>query len=587
MKKNLTSAEAGTFEKIKSRLSELESDYSARNTMDDEIEQMFLMDWSKDKPDDSTQKHIKLTISPDARNKALGAIRLMTATDPKFTIPREKNDKETEKQSDLLEKAASAIWHMNGMVKQNQVHYDMVTSAVLFAEFHTGVTMTEDLVEYAKGAGKAAEKRIERLADMVPVLFDTYDPRTGYPEYDEFGLSAFYRKVEMKSGTVVDKWGERAKSAGISDTNRAELVNICEYWDNIFHVVWIEGGEQLLFAEHGLPCIPIVAQITDGSSIHEKEEYKRQPFLYTLWKSQLHLRQNLMLTIENTNLFTLASNPTFVFTATAEDRTLRPDYSTIGGHFKILNGESFTPLAKNAIDPAMTQMLAQSKELINESTIYGQTLGEPLGGNAPYSMVALLNQAGRLPLVTLQRRGSWGIGKAMEIAFLLMQDRGGTRKIKDGGSIVEISGKDIPDNLIIEATLDIDLPQDQRQAIQMFTAITAGDHPGLDMETARRTILKEEQSDEIDKKIMAERYAWLEFEKDYQMELARSQMQLQQQMQGQQVNSQQNQIPANQQTQQMDQRQAMQQQMMMDQMARQQGASNGLPMTEPIDEEAL
>jgi hypothetical protein len=238
----------------------------------------------------------------------------------------------------------------------------------------------------------------------------------------------------------------------------------------------------------------------------------------------------------------------------------------------------------------MANMMEHAKNLVDESTIYGQTLGEPLGGNAPYSMVALLNQAGRLPLVTLQRRGSWGIGKAMEIAFMLMKDRGGKRKVRDAGSVVELSSANIPDDLIIEATLDIDLPQDKKQAIQMAIAATSGDRPLLDFETARKDLIGEEQSDEIDKKVMAERYAWLEFQKDYQKEMAMAQAEVQQKIQQAQM---QGQMPPPQDMQQgqmqqgvpPDQQQAMmQQQMMMAQMAQQEQVQPGLPLTEPQQE---
>ena len=498
------------FSKVKDRFDKMEANYAERNTMFDDIEKIFLMDWEGDqKPAQSEGNHIKYTISPDARNKALGAIRLMSATEPKFSVPTDTNDAEAKESAELIERAAKAIFEMSGKVAQKEVHYDVVSSAVLFGEVHIGIDLTQDWVTHSKGASKAAEMRIARLAKLTPVMFHVFDPRTGYPEYDEFGLSAYFRKIETKAGAVLDKWGDKAKEI-IGKLDRNDDVDYCEYWDNVYHICWIDEHDgYLLYEEHNLPCIPIVAVITDGSNIHTNEEDKRQPFLYTVYKSKLSERQNLMLTIAYSNMFAIASNPTFNFVANSPDRKLKPDYSMPGGYNKLLMGESYTPMAKNAIDPAIIQAWEWAKGLTTESTIYEQALGQSLGGNAPYSMVALLNQAGRLPLVTMQKRGSFAISQAMEIAFLLLKHQGVGTKIKtQSKGVIELGTADIPDDLIIDAQLKIDLPQDKNQAIQMAIQATGGEHPILDYETARQIFVDVEQSSEIDKQIMRERFQW-------------------------------------------------------------------------------
>jgi len=517
--------DAGLFKDIQSRCTELEQNNSQRITMCNEIEKMFLMEWDDEKPDITGKDWIKLTISPEARNKANGAIRLMTATDPKFSVPFDKNSQEGKESSSLIEKAAAAMWNMSGRIRQNPVHYDAVTSAVLFGEMHIGVNSTADLLEHAKGGSKASIMRFEKIAELTPYMFEVYDPRTGFPEFDNYGLSSYYRKVKMKSGAVLDTWGELAITAGVSKDRRNEEIDYCDYWDNEYHMVWIIGkGVPILFAEHNLPCIPIVAQTTDGSSIHEKEENKRQPFLYNLWKSGLWKRQNLSLTVIYSIMFALASNPTFIEKVTSEDRELKADYSVPGGKIKMLVNEDFHALAKNIIDPSIQQGMDIAQKLIDESTIYGQTLGEPLGSSAPFSMVALLNQAGRLPLVTIQRRGSWAIAKAVELAFTMMKDKGGKNKIKDASKLMELSGKDIPDNLIIDAKLDIELPQDKRG--QMQVALQGVQAKLFSKEYARREI-SIEQSDEMTEEIWAEDLADLEMQKEYQTQLAKVQQEIQ------------------------------------------------------------
>lgn len=511
-RKDLTDAERKLFDGVKDRLEKAEGNFSARNSMYDDIEEIFLMDWDEDKPGQSEGNHIKYTTSPDARNKALGAIRLMSSTNPKFSVPADVNDEQSKELSSRIEKYAKSIYEINNRIRGGQMHYDLVSSAVLFAEMQTGIEQTKDWVEYSKGAGKAAEKRMERIASQTPIMFQVFDPRTGYPEYDEFGLSAFFRKVTTKAGKLLDKWGERGKGI-LHSTDRNDDATFCEYWDNHIHICWIDDTDgHLLFAEHGLSVIPIVAAITDGSDIHANEEYKRQPFLYSMWKSKLAIRQNLMLTVAYSNLFAIAANPTFNFTANSEDRKLRPDYSVPGGYNKLLQGESFAPLNKNTIDPAILQAWDWAKNLTTESTMYDQALGGTLQGNAAFSTYSLLSQSGRVPLITIQKRGSFAISQMMEKAFILMKDAGGTSRVKskEAGSL-ELSAQDIPEDLIIDADLKIDLPQDKKMAIQIAAMAGAGDHPLLDMETIRRELLEEDQSDDIDKAIAREQFIWTKY----------------------------------------------------------------------------
>lgn len=512
-KKDLTTAERKQFDVIKDRLVKAEANYANRNSMYDDIENIFLMEWSSDKPSQSEGNHIKFTVSPDSRNKALGAIRLMSSTNPNFSVPSDANDRNSQEQANKIEKVAKAMYETNNRIRGGQAHYDLISSAVLFAEMQIGIEKTVDWVDYAKGSGKAAEKRMERIASMTPIVFQVFDPRTGYPEYDEFGLSSYFRKVETKVGLLKDKWGERAKNILLT-ADRNDDATYCEYWDNQFHICWIDDVDKhLLFADHNLPVIPIVAAVTDGSSIHANEEHKRQPFLYSMWKSNLAIRQNLMLTVAYSNMFAIASNPTFNFVANSEDRKLRPDYSVPGGYNKLLQGESFGPLNKNAIDPAIVQSWEWAKGLTTESTMYEQALGSPMGGNAAYSTYALLGQSGRTPLITIQRRGSFAIAQMMEKAFILLKDLGGTNKVKskDAGTM-DIAADEIPDDLIIDADLRIDLPQDKKMAIQIAVQATSGEHPLLDYEEARKLFLDEEQSDEIDKRIAREQFVWAKFQ---------------------------------------------------------------------------
>jgi len=490
------------FNEIKERCDDLEAQYSGRNEMLDKVEEIFLMDW-QDKPTGD----VKLTISPSGRNTALGAIRLLTSTEPKFSIPYEKSNDEARKQSEPIEKAADAMWYTSGRIRQCPIHFDVVSSAVIFGEVHIGITSTKDLSANAKGASKATMKRLEYIEQMTPYMFEVFNPKMGYPEYDGLGMSAYYRKTKVKTGEVLDRWGKKAQELGLDPGQRFDDVDYCDYWDNEIHVAWIDGkGGYLMMAEHKLPCIPIVAQIVDGSTIHSDMEYQRQPFLYTLQKSGLWERQNLSLTVMYSLVNWLGNNPQFIFKGLNPDSDVQFDNTVPGGIVKILAGEDFGPMAKNILDPSLMQSMEIADRLAMESTMYQQALGQPMASGTAYSTVALLNQAGRLPLTTIQRRASWGIGRAMEIAMMLLKDGGGKASMKSKTGELELKAADIPDKLLFDVSLEIDMPQDERSNAEVAIKLSSGEDPIASKRYTREKIMGIEQSEDMEREIAMERF---------------------------------------------------------------------------------
>ena len=106
-------------------------------------------------------------------------------------------------------------------------------------------------------------------------------------------------------------------------------------------------------------------------------------------------------------LFGVGATPMWVNYLHDPDNPPDVDMSRPGGTVNMRVGERREPMARQVIDPSILQGWDISQNLEMESTIYRQTLGEPLGANAPYSMVALLSQSGRLPLTVTQRKAGW------------------------------------------------------------------------------------------------------------------------------------------------------------------------------------
>ena len=489
-----------------------------RNTAFDEYEEMYLLE-DNDVP---TGNHVKKTLSPDPRNSLMGAIRLLTAADPVWSVPRELNTPETQEVSTSIEKVAGAIWWASSRIAKKPLHFDPVLSALLYGEIHMKSTLTKDMVDNASTPG--AKTRAEKVAKMTPVLIETMNPRNGFPEFDSMGLAAFYSEHMIRVSEVKAIWGDIAADQ-LGTKKGHEIVTYCEYWDDTYHYVWLSesSATPILAAEHGLPQIPIIAQLCEGSEMFTKaEQESRQPFLYTLRKSNIWKRQNLELTAIYTNVNAIVNNPSFVYKRNDASKELsqQMDFSIPGGVTYIDANETLEPMRKEAIDPAILKALEIAEQKGVESTIYKQTLGEPLGANAPFSMVSLLSQSGRLPLIPYQRAASFAFSDIMKIALDMIKGNGKQIKVVGDKGILSMYAKDIPETYELKCELDISMPTDERQNVVMATQATFGNNPLVPMKWARERWLKVTNPDEMQEEIWAEQIANLQVQSKLQQQMA-------------------------------------------------------------------
>lgn len=496
------------FTEIVQASQQLIGNFAKRTDTFGQLEQMYFMDDEEIENISKRMDNGKLTISPDARNQLIGAVRLMIATDPQFSVPKDENEDIDDDTSGEIEKFASQMWNAAGRIYGVPIHYDAVLSALLYGEVHIAIKRTKDIVALSKGP--ADKRRKEKAYGRTPYMFEVWNPRDCYYEMDQFGLRSHFRRVTMTASRVIADWGEKAIPARYAN-NKSATVVLCEWWDLETHAVWVEGEkEPIQNVEHGLEFIPIVVQLGEGSwGLFSQAEAQAQPLLYGVAKSGLWKRQNLFLTNIFTNLNNFGLNPLYVYQANTPGKKLIIDWSSPGGIATLEQGEQLAPLNnQNLINPQVVQAMEITNNLMTESTIYKQVLGEPLGKNAPYSMVALLSQAGRLPLVSPQRRIGWAIAKAMEVALLwLKTDDESTSKVKYGTTTTEINTDDIPDDLELECLLEISLPQDNLQNANVAAALTQGDNPMVSHDWVRENVLKIGQPDEMQKQIWAEKVA--------------------------------------------------------------------------------
>ncbi len=496
------------FTEIQHHTRRLIAGYAGRDAMLEEIRQMFHMEWRSPPAGD----WIRETMSPSAYNAAIGAVRLMTSTEPHFNVAFDESDEAARRAADTLERAAKAMWAGSGRTGGLPAEHDVALSAVLSGEVCLTVTKTADLVALAAAGGnKGHLRRMQAAALETPYLFKVYPAAVCYPDFDSFGLRSLARRLQTTWGEVSDTWGALAEPAGSAGagSGRLEKVTLYDYYDWECRCVWLEGGSRALYhEEHELDFIPVVAQITDGSLMFDRPDLQRFPLLYALWKSGLWKRENLSLTTIYSLIFALGSSPLLKRKTNEPGSPLQINRTVPGGVIDVSPDEDLAPLAEKVLDSSLLQGLQLAHGLSEESTLSKQALGAAPQTALAYSAISLLAQSGRLPLAGPRQRGGHAIAQAVILALKWLKSDGerGTLYGADGRGI-ELDPQAIPDRIPLSCTLEPDLPQDKLQLAQAGESLVAS---GLASKRwVRENILQAGQSDQMDKEIWMEaRLRW-------------------------------------------------------------------------------
>jgi len=503
------------WQNIRQRVTDIESTYSTWKAEAKAYEDILLCEWEDGRPKD-TSDETKITISPDGANRLIGAHRLISATKPQISVKFEDATSDEMKKSAEVERFLRAVWNVSGQVYGAPLHLDVTLSALTYADVHFGCRLVSDMLEDARGLDdrptrERQVRRLEAIGEQTPLIYDIYNPRQGMAEYDSLGLVSYTREWSTTPAALVSEWPEAANA--VKGEKRGVPITVKEYVDDYYRCLWVQGAGSkaadkglapFFLKEHELGFVPVGCYIIEGSRLFDKPEHQRRPFLYTLVKSGLQNRQNLVLTVLYTTVFSIAALAYWKHQRGQGDSDLRIEKraSTLG--VAELNvGEDLNPMfSKGAIDPALMDALQIAQKLTAESTIQGQTLGEPLGSNAPYSMVALLHQAGRLPLVTPQEMCGWAIADMLKLGMRMLKKGGGTPTVLKDGKPISVNLADLDPNLPLKVQLEIDLPQDWPQMARVAIDLINGELASR--RYIRENIMHAGDSDRMDEEIWNE-----------------------------------------------------------------------------------
>ena len=501
------------FDDIKTHARDMKSDYTKRNTEFEAYENMFLM---KAAESDKGNETVKVTTSPTAHNKVDGVERLLQSQNVRFDV---RSRIATKNECEQIEKLIAQWWDNMYSVNGKPLMNEIIHASALYSDVHIGLTFLEDYKKY-----NPKDPRIKRLERRTPVLFEVWNPRYGYPERDAFGLSAYYQELKVPFSYVKNVYGSLVDKNARKDS---ASVTLYRYWDLENYCIWYEN-ELLDCGPHNLPCIPVSVSCTEGSDLFEKKEDRYHPLLFALKRSSLWERENLALTTLYTTAAAIAFTPSFKW-KTDSNEDLRVEISDGIQYFRMNKGDDVEAITnKGVFTREIGDIIQLTTNLIDNSTVYDTAFGTS-GGGSSFSESTLLAQSARLPLVPIQKNVGRAIGDIVQVAIDIMRERG----INVNFGEHEIKGKEIPEDITVDAKLDIILPQERTQLAATAATINAN---GLaSKEWVRSEVMGCSNNEEMEKQIAQEKVssALIEYyiQKMVQDQAQSDQMQKQQEQQ--------------------------------------------------------
>ena len=493
----------------------LDADYRERNNLLSEMEQYWSMLWKTPIAKDTEQTAI--TYDTDMTNRLVGAWRLLTATEPTFSIPSDANNREGIAIASPLERAAKMMWQASGKQRGMPLETDGVLSALMTGQVDVSLTnLLEE--EIAEEEHNVAYWRMMATQSRSPIYFDMWPVRQGAALRAKYGLQAYIRTYKIKVAKFREEWSDVDLLPYLRNLGPMDEITVKDGINEKCRNAWIDGQQYpFYYHENKDGIVPVISQITEGSLLFANPEVAARPFLYTAHKSNLPMQKSLALTAVYTIIKAIAMSAAWKHTA-PPNKPNKPLSVKMVGPLSVFNlepGEEIEPmLSKGAIDPSILTALEIASQQIAESTIYSQALGEPLGANSTFSMVALLHQAGRLPLTAPKKLTGWAFGNAMELAFLWLKATGRDLSLSHMGESVVVKPSEIPTDLQIEANLEIDLPQDVRELAGVVGAFEGK----VSNRFIRETLMKGVgQSESMQTEIWGEQAAQFFFERYLQM----------------------------------------------------------------------
>lgn len=402
---------------------------------------------------------IRLTATTSSRDRVVGLHRMLRTSKPRFSV-----ECKNKTYADRIEEALDDWWDASNEYKRATLESELALSGILFSDENLSVVAVDDLLA-GDNVKPVRKHRLEELRRKTPIRFDVDSPLVAYPVMGDLGKGEHLTKKEITGRQLKSEWG-------VVDAKDDQTYYLYDYWDLEFVCTWFDqdgtgnskGMDYLRGGEHGLFDIPIFTTTTDGTDLFFEEERKRQPFLYAVWKSGLHKREDEMLTALFTSMFARGMGPLVVLDKSAPGYDVTEIETFYQGLTRIMAAPGKPQMVDDkAFDANLLQLANLTQTLGERATIASQTLGENIEPGVPYSGFALASQNGRIPLIPIQEATEKVIHDACMYAL---------RYFKETGMEWEgLKGSEILDDFELTVSLEVDLPQDKVRTAQFLSQL--------------------------------------------------------------------------------------------------------------------
>jgi hypothetical protein len=307
-----------------------------------------------------------------------------------------------------------------------------------------------------------------------PFILRVPKPTLCYPLYSELGgLVQHVFQVQTTLADIKETYGDKA-TAFLTGQDE-DLLTLVDSIDRQYHVVWVEEQaiQPIINVAHNLKFIPRASMIAGANDFFEKEEWKRQPFLYSYLKSGVFAARNLQLTLMNTNLVKYINSPILVHTM--DGNPLPIDFDKPYSQVPLKQGEDAAMLLKNTIPAEQMRFNNELTMMAEEYTMPKTAMGAgDMSGNAPAAAIAALTANALISTRDVKSATERLLSKALTIVLQWIVARNEEVSVWSRGGSMETLG---PNDLVVDGTeysrVEVTLSEDKQQLRQMVTGLAA------------------------------------------------------------------------------------------------------------------
>jgi hypothetical protein len=465
--------------------------YADRNDLFRHVDDMINKRWNFPA---GMPEWVMKVVSTDPHDAVQTTVRTFATLEPRFKIAPMLPNQANRDRANQLETALRYNFKQAGKRNDAKIEWDVMMSAVLYAEVAAQVIYLPYQEKILKAMGKDT-KRIQAAKKNGDFAFIIHNPANVYAEWSEYGLEGVLTARVQTVDEFMATWGDLAKkvvSDADYDSGKISYVTSFDYINYERRSVWgiycetdtvrTEGaGIKILDEENKLGFIPYAIRRW-GNSMSSDPKERVMPLLASVYDSGQWDMLNVFSSLDASLAIKRAAQPQYA-AETPPGTSVELDNTEPVGVVDLPQGtRQFTPLPAQQVDQRLMSQKAQFQSGIWQTTVAKvlQSLEFPSG--TAYSSVNQILSTASNALAPYKMLGQNALadiahqmlcwvkyyGKEYGTVDLYGQYDDKTRM----GQEVRIASDTIdPDALQIEVILTADIPVDKLQQINGATLL--------------------------------------------------------------------------------------------------------------------